>query len=359
MRRLFFIMAVVTAIFVRAEVKIDWINTSDDFGRIAEDGGKVDLMYRGVNVGDEPLVIINAKSSCGCTRPSYPRGEIAPGDTFCVTAAFDPAFQVGLVTKKITLTTNAEPKSHSLTVKGIVLALPSTVETRFPVGIGDMRLEKASVNFGDVTRGKTKLVFLDVYNNGSDTIKPAWSDRPAHLSLSSSPQRLEPLEKGVIAFYASATSDKHYGLVTDSVTIVAKSSNSAETLKIPVTAHFVEYFGDMTDRQLADAPIARLSDSLISCGQILPNAEGVERFFSVENRGKSTLMIRRIYASSPYVKIRRYKEKVKSGKSSKITFWIDPDMYSPDAPIVDETITVVTNDPQNPELSVRVTAEYF
>ena len=240
MRRLFFIVAVVTAIFVRAEVKIDWINTTDDFGRIAEDGGKVALSYRGVNVGDEPLVIISAKSSCGCTKPSYPRGEIAPGDTFCVTAAFDPAFQVGAVTKKITLTTNAEPKSHSLTVKGVVLPLPSTVETRFPVGIGEMRMEKAAVNFGDVTRGKTKMIFLDVYNNGTDTVKPSWRDVPAHLSLSSSPQVLAPLEKGVIAFYASATSDEHYGLLTDSVTIVAESSNSADTLKIPVTAHFVE-----------------------------------------------------------------------------------------------------------------------
>ena len=43
-----------------------------DFG-ILIDGRKVTYSFRFTNSGDAPLIISNAKGSCGCTVPNYPK----------------------------------------------------------------------------------------------------------------------------------------------------------------------------------------------------------------------------------------------------------------------------------------------
>ena len=51
-----------------------------DYGTIAlgADGVRV---FKFKNTGNEPLVIKNAKGTCGCTVPKWPNEPIAPGKT--------------------------------------------------------------------------------------------------------------------------------------------------------------------------------------------------------------------------------------------------------------------------------------
>ena len=52
-----------------------------DFGAIAA-GMPQETVFTFKNIGDAPLLITNARSSCGCTVPDYPRNTpIAPGET--------------------------------------------------------------------------------------------------------------------------------------------------------------------------------------------------------------------------------------------------------------------------------------
>ena len=351
--------SLMAAVALNAEVKINWLNSVDDFGSIREEDGKVALSFRGVNAGDEPLVIIKAKSTCGCTTPSFPRGEIAPADTFEVAAEFDPAFQVGKIEKKIHITTNAEPKVHTLTLTGAVSPKATTLAARYPVKAGSIRLNKAAIDFGNVVRGKAKMEYLEIYNEGDSTVTPRWLHCPKHLAASGEPVRLEHADRGIMSLYAMAEDDDSYGVYADTIDLAVDDSAQAAVVNIPVSVCFVEDFSFMTDVQIANAPIARASTDLISCGVVVPNAEGVSRSFKVENRGKSTLRIRRVYSSSPHIVVARHSNKVMTGKSTEIKFRISPSIYSPEHPLVDETITVVTNDPTTPILTVRVTAEYF
>lgn len=41
------------------------------------------------NDGGAPVVIVKVTTDCGCTVPSYPRSEIAPGDTATIKVRFD------------------------------------------------------------------------------------------------------------------------------------------------------------------------------------------------------------------------------------------------------------------------------
>ena len=71
------------------------------------------------NTGTEPLIIKNAKGSCGCTVPTWPREPIAPGSSAEIGGKYDTK-RVGKFTKTITLTTNADKRPVILTIKGEV-----------------------------------------------------------------------------------------------------------------------------------------------------------------------------------------------------------------------------------------------
>lgn len=97
--------------------------TTFDFGEVME-GEKVVHNYKFTNTGKEPLIISNAKGSCGCTVPAWPREPIAPGDTGEIKVQFDSKGK-GKVggnnqSKKVTITANTDPAQTFLTIKGKV-----------------------------------------------------------------------------------------------------------------------------------------------------------------------------------------------------------------------------------------------
>lgn len=97
---------------------ISFSNETFDFGSVKK-GEKVEHSYTFTNTGDEPLIISNAKASCGCTVPTWPKEPIAPGETGEIPVIFD-AKSPGNQTKTITVTANTTPPQTRLTIKGQV-----------------------------------------------------------------------------------------------------------------------------------------------------------------------------------------------------------------------------------------------
>jgi len=89
-----------------------------DFGTI-DKGENVEHLFKFKNTGDAPLTIVNAKSSCGCTVPEYTREAIAPGSEGELLVKFDGSGQ-NQVNKTITLTTNTEKGTETLSIKAFV-----------------------------------------------------------------------------------------------------------------------------------------------------------------------------------------------------------------------------------------------
>jgi len=73
------------------------------------------------NTGNEPLVISNAKGSCGCTVPSWPREPIGPGESAVIEIRYDTK-RLGGINKTVKLTTNDATGTYVLRVKGNITA---------------------------------------------------------------------------------------------------------------------------------------------------------------------------------------------------------------------------------------------
>ena len=72
------------------------------------------------NVGDEPLVITNAKGSCGCTVPKWPKEPIMPGESSVIEVRY-ATNRLGKINKTIKITTNEGSQPHVLKVTGHIL----------------------------------------------------------------------------------------------------------------------------------------------------------------------------------------------------------------------------------------------
>lgn len=90
-----------------------------DFGEVFE-GDKVTHTFTFTNTGTAPLLINEAKSSCGCTVPEWPRQPIPPDSTGTITVTFNTAGKAGSQSKQVTIFANTFPNEHKLTVRGNV-----------------------------------------------------------------------------------------------------------------------------------------------------------------------------------------------------------------------------------------------
>ena len=100
--------------------------TSVQFPVIAHDFGKVKQnsenkhVFKFTNTGKEPLLISDAKGSCGCTVPEYPKEPIAPGATGEIKVVYKPGSQQGNQAKTVTVTANTDPPQTLLNISADV-----------------------------------------------------------------------------------------------------------------------------------------------------------------------------------------------------------------------------------------------
>ena len=86
-----------------------------DFGQLV-DGEKVSYSFKFSNSGDAPLIISNAKGSCGCTVPNWSRDPIAPGESGSIDVTFNSSGRSGKQNKAITLTANTNPSRKVINI---------------------------------------------------------------------------------------------------------------------------------------------------------------------------------------------------------------------------------------------------
>ncbi|MCT8341153.1 DUF1573 domain-containing protein [Flavobacteriaceae bacterium TK19130] len=103
-----------------AQAKFEFKTETIDYGEISKGSDGV-RSFEFTNVGDEPLVITDVKSSCGCTVPEKPDGPIAAGETGVIKVKYDTK-RVGPIRKTITVYSNADEPVKALKIKGTILA---------------------------------------------------------------------------------------------------------------------------------------------------------------------------------------------------------------------------------------------
>lgn len=96
-----------------------------DFGTVDE-GAVVEHTFTFTNTGKKPLLISNARSTCGCTVPEWPHDPILPGEDGEINVRFNTANKSKNQVKPITITANTYPATNTVYLRGIVTSKEET-----------------------------------------------------------------------------------------------------------------------------------------------------------------------------------------------------------------------------------------
>ncbi len=98
---------------------IKWVETEHNFGKITK-GKPATAEFKFTNAGTEPLIISNARGSCGCTGVEFPKEPLMPGASGIIKATFNAAY-AGPFNKSVTVESNAEAGTVVLQIRGEVV----------------------------------------------------------------------------------------------------------------------------------------------------------------------------------------------------------------------------------------------
>lgn len=116
------------------EPEIKFEKTTHDYGNIQKgDNGSCEFEF--TNTGKSDLILTNVRSSCGCTVPVWPKEPIAPGQSSVIKVKYN-TMRVGIISKSVTVESNAINNQVILRLKGNVADIPqeqAPVKTESPM----------------------------------------------------------------------------------------------------------------------------------------------------------------------------------------------------------------------------------
>jgi hypothetical protein len=107
------------AAILKDTTSVQFAETEFKFGTIRE-GDKVEHIFKLKNTGPKPLIIANARGSCGCTVPDYPTAPIAPGAEAQVKVTFNSTGKRGEQHKSVTMQMNTIRHNEEIFLSGTV-----------------------------------------------------------------------------------------------------------------------------------------------------------------------------------------------------------------------------------------------
>lgn len=335
--------------------RASWLETEHDFGDIKEENGKVSCQLRMVNAGDSALFVTRVQTTCGCTAADYPRYAINPGDTAAVTLTYNPYNRPGNFEKDAFVYTTGTVSRTRLTLTGNVAATPVTVNTRYPIVCGGLRLENASIPLGKLYRGSTRAAYISCYNASADTIIATTEGNKAHIAASMAPDTIPPGTNANFNIQYDTGLVPLWGFNADTLTIISEplrrhDGSVSGLTHINVMSQVVDRNDNLTPEQLADAPQVRIEGGkLVDFDRLTAT---VTKTFSIKNTGKEPLILRRLWSPEGAVTATCSQTEIRHGETAAISVTVDMSLV--DGPMLNAILYIITNDPYNQTTEVRL-----
>ncbi len=288
-----------------------------NFGKIKEDGGKVSFKFVFTNMGSDPILINDVKTSCGCTTPNWSRKPILPGSKSEIEVIYNPDHRPGAFNKTITIKSNAKNSPVTLHITGEVSPKKKDIADDYRYTLGQLRMKKRNINFRDIFNTEIRKDYIDIINTGTESVTIGFNEQrrmPAHIKMECKPSTLKPNQKAVISIVYDAGKKKDWGYVYDRI-YVNLNGKTEHKNTINISATIIEKF---SQEMIDNPPVFTMINDMTHDFGTIKQGDVTEHVFKFKNTGKHDLIIRKTKASCGCTVVNLGDKIIKPGQESSI-----------------------------------------
>ena len=329
--------------------KINFNETTHDFGMIGDKDGNVNFDFIFTNNSDAPVVISRVQTSCGCTTPVWTREPIEPKKTGKVTVSYKPS-GIGPFNKSITVHTNL-PKPISLKIRGNVVRseyIPKKLdpEEEYPVAQGNYLLKSKELQFDQVEGNEKKTIRLEVFNNSDKSITQKTLKLPKYITVTFNPAIIPAKTAGTVDVILNVQDKSLYGNLSGEITLLINEVRQS----FPYSATVLDDFSQWTSSQKSNAGKINVSAKEINFGNF---SAGNSRTLKISNSGKSPLNVHNIQLSDPAITVSKTNLIVEPKEIAEIKINVDKNKIQSS---LSSSLAIITDDPSKPIYEVTILA---
>lgn len=341
------LVALLPYIVYGQKAKIEFEETSHNFGTISEGAGKATHEFVFKNTGASPLILTNVRAGCGCTTPEWNRQPIAPGEKGSIKVSFDPRNRPGSFVKSVTVNSNAQNAVLSLTVRGNVTRKPLGPYDAYKFSVGAVKMNANSINLGAIKNTEQIVKSIEIINSDKQPATVSIANTLPYITATVTPATLQKDQKGKIEITYDAQKRNDWDFLSDKIELKVNDKATGNiTIAASISEDFSSYNGNFEK-----APVITLSETTADLTELPANSNQTHDFY-IQNTGKSDLIIRKIRTSDNNVSVHLAKQTVKPGKKVKATISLQTGKTGK----ITKIIQFRSNDPQNPIVTYKLNA---
>ena len=350
--------------------------TTHDFGNIFTDQGPVSCTFTFKNISKQPILLLQAVSSCGCTTTEWTREPIQPGKTGTVNAVYDNNDGPYPFDKTITVYVSELKKPIVLHLRGSAHENAKPLKEAYTLIIGNLGVKSLEFKAGSISQRETKSGTIAVANVGKTPMKVEFKNVSDGLTLSVYPNPI-PARSVANLSYTIKASRERWGKNWYYATPVIDGREYKATGRIPAPEEPVEDmhfytepnkrlglgkseigFWAVTKENFAAIPQSdkeemanpSFSKSTVSFGKLASGAK-TTLTFEYTNKGKQDCEFYKLDADCSNVKVKEM-EKTEPGKKGKIVVELDTKGMPKGENII--ALNLFTNSPFRPVISLQI-----
>lgn len=302
------------------------------------------------NTGDKPVIITRITPMTSLLKADWQREPLAPGKKSEIRITFTPNGNMqDNFNYKIMVYSNARNSREELTLSGNLVDNPAKPTLLYKATLDGVKFKTSSINFGTIYTWQVVSDTTYYINTTQEPITITPQYHPAHLTVSFQPEILQPGKRGTMIITYDAPKKNDFGYNYESLILSINDKKNYQN-RLSVTAKLAEDFSKLTKKELETAPVATFDKKETDFGEIT-QGEKADCRFQLTNTGKSLLFIRKTKASCGCTAVALGEKVLQPGQSTTIQAIFNSAGKSGKQY---KTVTVITNDPNNPEITLSL-----
>ena len=350
MKTLFFSLAILLfSVPGFTQGQLDIKNTSVELKNLKADDEPTIITYHFTNTGNQPVIITRIAPFSSSLTVDWLKAPVAPGQTGEIKVRFLPVQMRETFSYKIMIYSNARNNRAELFLSGNIVDNPDKPFLLYKYDMEGVKFKTNSINLGKIYTWQVCTDTMTFYNTQKTPVKLSVQYQPSYIRTAFIPEQVEPGAQGKMLLTYDAPQKNDYGYSYESIILTINNTRNYSN-RLSVTANLAEDFSKLSKKDLEKAPIATFEKKEIGFGEI-KSGEKATCDFKLTNTGKSDLIIRKTKASCGCTAVTLGQKTLGPGQSTVIRSIFDSKgkngrQY--------KSITIITNDPQNPETILTI-----